>query len=115
MKLDIHSIVGENCIAVADGEQVYNLIHPDLMAGRPVVLDFAGVNVFVSTFFNPAIGHLLEHLTKEQLSHLLTFDNLNPVGRDTINRVIENSDRYYHDEAYRKALDEIVSEQADPV
>lgn len=115
MRLEILTVVGENCVTIEDGEMVYELIYPELAAGHPVELDFSGACVFASTFFNPAIGRLLKDFTDEQLNRLITVTNITPVGRDALRRVIEHSARYYRDDAYRKALDEIILEQAETV
>lgn len=111
-KWNILSLVGEDCITVEDGEKVYDLIHPELIAGHPVELDFAGVGVFASPFFNAAFGRLLKDFTPEDLNRLLKVSNLTSVGRDTLKLVIKNSTQYYRDPAFRKALDEILMEQS---
>jgi len=112
-KWKILDLVGEDCITIEDGEKVYDLIHPELMAGRPVELDFAGVTVFASPFFNAAFGHLLEDLSPEDLERLLKVSNLIPVGRNTLKLVIENSAQYYRDPVFRQALDEILMKQSE--
>ncbi len=112
-KWDILTLVGDACITIEDGEKVYELIYPELTADRPVELDFAGVGIFASPFFNYAFGRLLKDLTPADLDRLLKISNLLPVGRDTLKLVIENSNRYYHDPAFRKALDEILMEQSE--
>lgn len=112
-KWEIFDLVGEDCLTIEDGEKVYNLIHPELLSGRPVALDFAGVGVFASPFFNAAFGRLLKDFTSDDLDRLLVISNLNSVGQDTLKLVIKNSDQYYRDPAYRKALDEILTEQSE--
>ena len=71
------------------------------MAGREVELDFDGVSVFASLFFNAAIGQLLKDIGPETLNRLLHLDNLNPLGQDLLRRVIDNSKRYYASKEYR--------------
>jgi len=112
-KWNILQVVGENGLTIEDGEKVYKLIHPELLAGREVELDFSGVNVFASPFFNAAFGRLLKDLTPETLNRLLKITHLTPVGRDTLKLVIKNSAQYYHDPAVRRALDEILTEQSE--
>jgi hypothetical protein len=89
------------------------LIHPELLAERPVELDFAGVDFFASPFFNFAIGQLLRDIPPETLNRLLKRSNLNRVGRQILRQVIGNSKQYYSlDENTRQAVDKIVSETA---
>jgi hypothetical protein len=113
MKYKIKDLIGENCITLDDGQKVYDLIHPELLAGYPVEVDFAGVEVFASPFFNAAFGYLLKDLATEDLNRLLKVSNLTPVGREVLQLVIQNSAQYYSDPEFRKTLDEILSEQAE--
>lgn len=112
MKYYIHDLVGKTCMTPEDGQKVYALTHPKLLEERPVELDFTGVDIFASPFFNFAIGQLLRDIPAETLNRLLKISNLNPVGRQILKRVIENSKQYYSDENTRKAVDEVVNEQA---
>lgn len=110
MDLNIRELIGANCVTYNDGLKVYDLIHPELQRDRRVTLDFAGVRVLVSLFLNAAIGRLLEDTSKEQLNRLLTISNLPPGGLETLKRVIENSNDYYHNPQVREALDRILAE-----
>ena len=113
MNLNIHELIGENCITLEDGQKIYELIHPELSVGHLVELDFGGVGVFASPFFNAAIGRLLKDIKSEDLNRLLSVINLVPAGVAVLKRVIENSKQYYSDENMRKALDEVLLEQAE--
>lgn len=112
MRYDIRTLVGKNCMTPEDGQKVYAVTHPELVADRPVDLDFAGVDIFASPFFNFAIGQLLRDIQPERLNRLLAVSNLNPVGKQILRRVIENSKQYYSNEGFRKTVDEVLSEQA---
>ena len=113
MKYKIRDLVGENCMTPDDGQKVYDSIHPELVAHHPVELDFTGVDIFASPFFNFAIGQLLKDIQLDKLNLLLKVSHLNPVGMQVIERVIENSKQYYSNENIRKAVDEVLREQAE--
>ena len=113
MKLNIYELVGENCITMEDGQKVYDLIHPELLTGRRVELDFTDVSVFASPFLNVAIGQLLRDIKSEDLNRLLKVSNMTSAGLAVLRRVIENSKRYYSDEKTRKAVDEILLEKVE--
>lgn len=113
MKLDIYELIGENCITLEDGQKIYDRIHPKLLAGHIVELDFARVGVYASPFFNAAIGQLLKDIKAEDLNRLLKVLNLVPADRTALKLVIENSKQYYSDENFRKAQDEVLLEQAE--
>jgi hypothetical protein len=112
MKHEILTLVGKNCITPGDGQKVYDLVHPALQANLAVELDFAGVEIFASPFFNFAIGQLLRDIQPESLNRLLKVSNLNPVGKQILRLVIDNSKRYYSDPDFRSRLDKVISEQA---
>lgn len=112
MKYRIYNLIGENCMTQKAGQQIYDLIHSRLQAGQPVELDFDRVRRFLSVFFNFAIGQLLRDIKAEDLDRLLIMSNLNPVGQQAYDRVIENALHYYSDETYRKAVDEMLQEQS---
>jgi STAS-like domain of unknown function (DUF4325) len=112
MKYKVYELIGENSISQKAGQQIYDLIYPQLQAGKPVELDFASVRRFLSVFFNFAIGQLLHDIKPEDLEQLLVVSNLNPLGQETYDNVIENAKRYYSDEQYRQAVDEMVLEQS---
>jgi hypothetical protein len=105
-------LVGPNCITLEDGEQVHRRIHPELLAGHRVELDFADVEVFASPFLNAAIGRLLQDIKREDLNRLLVIRHMSPSGMQVLKRVIENAKAYYTDPDLRRAVDAILTEQA---
>lgn len=109
--IGIKAELGEHCVTIAQGEQIYEKIHPRLLNEDQVQLDFAGVTVFSSPFFNAAIGQLLKDLKPEQLNRLLRIDNLAPYGMETMTRVIANSREYYTNPEMRKAIDAFLTEK----
>ena len=76
MKLEIKTFVGERCVTSDDGQRVYKEIHPKLAAGESVPLDFNGVTVVASPFFNLAIGQLLRDLKPDDLNELLEVEDI---------------------------------------
>lgn len=112
MMYKIYDITGEDAIAADSGQKVYDLIHPQLLAGASVELDFTGVEVFTSLFFNFAIGQLLKDLSPDLLNKRLQMTALNPNGRNILTRIIENAKHYYSDPQYREAVDTVLDEYA---
>jgi hypothetical protein len=94
------------------GQELYEKIYPTLQAGESVELDFVGVKRFLSVFFNFAIGQLLRDINPEVLDRLLVVSNLNSIGQQTLDRVLENARLYYSDSGYREAVDEMIREQS---
>lgn len=112
MKYKVHELIGENCMSQLAGQQMYDLIHPQLQAGESVELDFTGVRRFLTVFFNFAIGQLYRDIEAEDLEKLLVLSHLSPLGQQTYENVIDHAKRYYSDEQYRQAVDEMILEQS---
>jgi len=110
MTVKVHDIVGENAITLEDGQAVYDLIAPKLASGQQVAVDFRGVQVFASPFFNAAFGQLLRDAKAADLNRLLTISHLIPTGLDVLRRVIENAKQYYSSPDYRAAQEQVLRE-----
>jgi hypothetical protein len=106
-------ISGENAVAQEDGQKVYELVREHLKSGEELQLDFQGVKIFASPFFNAAIGQLLKDFGADDLNRRLKFDHLSSVGQEVLKRVIENSKRYFSSsEGYKKAQTEVIGNLA---
>lgn len=112
MMVRVVSAVGENCITVEDGEKLFLSIHPELSNGQDVTLDFTGVSVFASPFFNAAIGQLLRDVPAENLQSHLHFFGLSAYGNHVLGRVIDNAKSYYTNPRFRDSVDEVLAGQA---
>jgi STAS-like domain of unknown function (DUF4325) len=110
MRYEVHDITGWPAIAPSSGEKLYAQISPLLIAGQDVELDFKGVEVFATVFFNIAIGNLLKDVLIDNLKRQLKITNLNEAGQKILERVIENSNRYYTEPSYRNAVDIVMEE-----
>ena len=95
MNIMVKDAIGENCISYPSGKAILDRILPELRAGNEVTLNFSGVSVFASPFFNMAIGTLFKEFSREDLSSRLHFEGLNEAGKTILKRVIENSEKYY--------------------
>jgi hypothetical protein len=78
-------------MTLEDGEAVYRQIHDPLVRGETVELDFEGIEVFASPFFNAGIGRLLADLPPDVLNAHLKFEHLSALGDRILRRVIENA------------------------
>lgn len=110
--VEVRKLIGENCITLEDGETVYRLIHPELVARHPIDVDFMGVEVYASPFLNAALGRLLEDLKPEVLNDLLKIHGMSGEGHALLVRVIENAKRYYSDPSVREAVNTAVTHLA---
>lgn len=113
INLQIKRFVGERCVTSEDGQLVYDKIHDKLVSGEKVCLDFEGVIVFASPFFNFAIGQLLKDLKPDDLNQLLTVEHLIPDGMLVWRRVVKNTKEYYTNLKSRKAVDKALKPEED--
>lgn len=114
MRLAVRDLVGEYALILDDGQKVYDQIVPALRAGQAVEVDFAGVTIFASGFFNAAIGQLLKDFKAEDLRQRVTAVNLTAVGADVLQQVVENAKRYYAaPESYREAQRKVLQAMAE--
>jgi hypothetical protein len=105
--------VGENAMTQDDGDAIYRQIHDPLIRGETVELDFDGVQIFSSPFFNAGIGRLLADCQPADLNARLKVQHISPLGDRVLRRVIENAREYYAaDPEQRQAIDRIVQETA---
>jgi STAS-like domain of unknown function (DUF4325) len=110
--ISIIDLIGENCITVEDGQKLYDLIHPQLKDNQFVEINFDGVKICASPFFNFGIGQLLKDLPADNLNQLLTISSLHSVGAKTLRVVIANSKQYYSgSQSDRQSIDAAVMEQ----
>ena len=96
MKIVAKDIVGENAISMQSGKILYDKISKTLLVDKSSVeIDFYGVELFASPFFNASIGLLLKDIEIKELQSLLEVENLSQVGRQLLNHVIDNAINYY--------------------
>ncbi|KLU25077.1 hypothetical protein EOS_16725 [Caballeronia mineralivorans PML1(12)] len=111
MHIFIKDLVGANALTMTDGQKVFDAIHPNLKRDEAVILDFEGVNIFATPFFNAAVGRLLSDLSSDVLRDRLIFRNLSPLGSSVLRRVIENAKEYYGSTAAgRKIVDDAIAD-----
>ena len=106
MRINVRDETGPNCLTMDDGERIYGLVHPCLRAGDSVELDFEGVQLVASPFFNAAVGQLLRDMTAAELRRRVRFTDLSPAGQHVLGRVIENSAQFYASDATTQRADD---------
>ena len=93
--IPIHAITGEYASDSSEAWTVYQQIHPELLAGRSVTLDFNGVAVFSAVFFNVAIAQLLKDIPPDTLRDNLKIEGLAGHGLDLLRKCVRNAKGFY--------------------
>lgn len=102
MRVDVQKIVGDSALTLEDGQNLYELIKPSLENGEKVCLDFSGISLFASLFFNAAVGQLLKDFRPDSLNTLLSIQAISPTGSETMRRSIENAKSFYASDDFRR-------------
>jgi hypothetical protein len=95
LTIPIHAITGEYASDSSEAWTIYSQIHPELLAGHPVTLDFSGVAVFSAVFFNVAIAQLLKDISPDTLRDCLKIEGLSGHGAELLRKCVENAKGFY--------------------
>ena len=106
--MKVVDLVGPHCLTMDDGEIVYRLLDAALASGDALELDFDGVAMVASPFFNAAVGQLLAKLSEGDLRARLRIEGLSDAGAHVLERVITNSGEYYSNPDMQKSIDRIL-------
>jgi hypothetical protein len=110
MTVSVFDTVGEVCMTYEDGEKLHGAFVEAFQRGDTVELDFSKTRVFVTAFFNAAIGPLLKNATKDELRDRLKVVKLPAAGIEPLRHSIENAERYYREPGYKEALDQVLKD-----
>jgi predicted nucleic acid-binding OB-fold protein len=94
--IKVFDLIGKNAISMQTGDKIYTILKDKVQNGEHITLDFEGVTLFASPFFNSAIGRLLKDKEISELQQQLKFEHLDEVGRNLLNLVISNAIIYYN-------------------
>lgn len=72
-----------------------------------IVLDFEGIELFATPFFNMAIGHFVTRLTPEIFENKISCINLSELGRETYSYSFKNACSIYEKSLENEKIDEI--------
>ena len=105
----VKRLVGVNAISMSSGRKLREEILNEWSKSEKIVIDFEGVEVFASPFFNSGVGFLLKDNDIAQLQGKLVFEGISDHGRRLLNLVIDNAIRFYADSESKTTagLDEI--------
>ncbi len=76
-----------------DGMILRNKILEELQNASFVEVDFSGITVFTTMFFNTCSGYFVFSNSKEWYEEKIKFANLNPMGIETHKHSIENAQK----------------------
>lgn len=93
--INVKDFVGTNAISMNSGRKINAAIVKEWNNTDKIILEFSGVDVFASPFFNASIGTLLKDRSIAQLQQKLVFNGVSDHGKRLLNLVIENAIKFY--------------------
>ncbi len=110
MKIDVAKVVGKTAVSRDGGLKLKSILDVEIRNGTKVELDFQGVQIYASPFFNTAVAPFLGEMKFEKFRSLVSFENISPVGKRLLNQVVHNAIDFYSKEVEEQSdLEEKVS------
>lgn len=91
MTISIKGQFGRAAIDYEDGVKLNQALVTPLKQGLDIDLDFEGVDVFASPFFNASLASLVKDFDPADLNRRLHLRNISATGRSVARRAIENA------------------------
>lgn len=79
-----------------DAEELDQAILPLLDGSEKIVVDFDGITIFTTLFFNNAFAKYLMKLGPEKYNARFCLENLTELGASTYKHSIENAEKFYN-------------------
>tara|TARA_B110000211_G_scaffold234241_1_gene303074 strand:- start:8146 stop:8502 length:357 start_codon:yes stop_codon:yes gene_type:complete len=108
--IKVIDLVGKNAISMQSGTKLYEKIFPKLAKKEKIELSFEGVSLYASPFFNASIGLLLKDISIDELMSNMKIIEINDIGRDLLNDVIQNALTFYGEQS---SITEILDQASD--
>jgi hypothetical protein len=87
--------IAPRCLTADAGARLLSRLAPPIDAGETVDLDFDGITIFASLFFNASIARLLEKHSPSSLTLLIKVHNISETGKKAYSRSFENAAYYF--------------------
>ena len=85
----------ETGFSANDAEKLLAVIQPMVDKSEKVSLDFSGIKIFTTLFFNNALSKFLVEFGPEKYADIFEIANLSEVGQSTYQHSIDNAKDYY--------------------
>jgi len=110
--INIFDVVGgKAAVSTEDGDRLFGTISAFLEKDFEVVLDFANIEMLITTFLNAAIGQLYSKYDSPFLREHLSVNNLAPEDRDRMVKTIERAKEYFKDKNLEKDIREAFDDE----
>lgn len=97
----------------SDGLKLRRVIENSLADSDCVELDFSGISLFATMFFNASIGHLVMSLSPEKCADIIRISNISDLGNETYRHSFENAKAIFAQYGSLKKIGEITKTNLD--
>lgn len=95
------------------GMQLRNEMHKAIKQEESVVLDFEGIALFATPFFNASIGYFVMQLSPEKYKDHVKVINLSDLGKETYAHSYQNAVSVYENKTDLEMVGKITMETID--
>jgi hypothetical protein len=96
-----------------DGLKLRAAIEETLKKDEAVTLDFSGISLFATMFFNASIGHLIMTLSPKKCDELIHVVNISDLGMETYIHSFENAKAIYEQYGNLRKIVEVTTSNID--
>ncbi|MEG0529065.1 MAG: STAS-like domain-containing protein [Bacilli bacterium] len=75
---------------------------------KKIILDFSGITLFATPFFNSFIGYFVLQYSPERVDELIEITNISDLGKETYNHSYSNAKNIYNKKIDTEEIGEIV-------
>lgn len=94
MIVSIFDLFGKNVVSYQQGK----ILHDELRgvwSEKKIILDFKGVSIISSPFFNGSIGLFLKDFSRIEVQEKIEYENISVDALNTLNIVLNNAEKFY--------------------
>ncbi|MGN6440198.1 MAG: STAS-like domain-containing protein [Agriterribacter sp.] len=84
-------------VSTESGELLFDIINNNFKSNLPIVLDFTGIELIVSTFLNASIGQLYGLYSTDKIQNLLSVLNMGNDDLTILKKVTDRAKEYFKD------------------
>ncbi|MCU8035032.1 MULTISPECIES: STAS-like domain-containing protein [unclassified Shewanella] len=95
MDILVADVIGKTAISRESGKKVKDVIDTVVSSDEHICLNFEGISIYASPFFNEAVATYLGDMDVKKMKEKFSFINLTDVGRRLLNQVIHNAIEFY--------------------
>lgn len=94
MIISIFDLVGKNAVSYSQGSSLHDKLK-DIWSEKKIILDFKGVCVISSPFFNGSIGLFMKDFSRAEVQDKIEYENISVDALNTLNIVLDNAESFY--------------------